>query len=58
MAYSGYNESKKACNARYLSKFKEIRLRTTEEEKKIIEEKAKAENKSVNRYLIDLALRQ
>lgn len=53
-----YTEAQARSAKKYLSQFKEIRLRTTEEEKKIIEEKAKAENKSVNRYLIDLALRQ
>lgn len=56
MTYNGYNESKKACNARYLAKFKDIKIRATEEEKAIIEEKAKAANKSVNRYLIDLGI--
>ena len=56
MGYNGYTEKKKASNERYLAKFKEIRIRTTPEEKKIIEEKARAAGKSVNQFLKDLAL--
>lgn len=56
MGYNGYTEKKKASNAKYLSKFKEIRLRTTPEEKEIIENKAREAGKSVNQYLKDLVL--
>ncbi len=56
MGYNGYTEKKKASNAKYLSKFAEIRIRVLPEEKKIIEEKARKEGKSVNQYLKDLAL--
>lgn len=56
MAYAGYNETKKKCNERYLSKFVKPTIRMTEEEKKIIEEAAKKEGKSFNRFIIDCAL--
>ena len=56
MGYNGYTEKKKASNERYLAKFDEIRLRTTPEEKKAIEKKAKAAGKSVNRYILDIIL--
>jgi predicted HicB family RNase H-like nuclease len=55
--YTGYTEAKKACNERYLAKFAEIRLRTTPEEKKAIEKKAKAAGKSVNKYIKDIILK-
>ena len=59
-----YNETKKACNDRYLAKFEKIWIRVTPEEKKIIEQNAKNAinpdpkkiGKSVNQYLRDLAL--
>ncbi len=56
MAYNGYNDARKKANEKYLKKFDEIRIRTLPEEKKIIEEKARKENKSVNQFLKDLAL--
>ena len=56
MAYSGYTEAKKECNKRYLAKFSTITLRVTAEERKEIEQKARAEGKSVNQYLKDKAL--
>lgn len=56
MAYAGYNESKKKCNERYLSKFVKPTIRMTEEEKKVIEQAATKEGKSFNRYIIDAAL--
>lgn len=57
MAYSGYNEARKRANEKYLSKLAEIRIRMTPEEKRIIEEKAQAEGKSVNQFLKDRALK-
>ena len=56
MAYSGYTESKKECNKRYLAKFSTYTLRVTVEERNEIERRAKAEGKSVNQYLKDKAL--
>jgi len=56
MAYVGYNEARKRANEKYLSKFAEIRIRITPEEKREIEERAKKESKSVNQYLKDKAL--
>lgn len=58
MAYSGYNEAKKKCNERYLSKFVKPTIRMTEEEKKKIEEAANREGKSFNRFIIDCALKE
>jgi len=56
MAYAGYNDAKKECNKRYLSKMARIAFVVTPEEKKQIEERARKENKSVNQYLKDRAL--
>ena len=56
MGYNGYTAKKKASNERYLAKFSEIRLRTTPEEKKAIEDKAAAAGKSVNKYIKDIIL--
>lgn len=56
MGYNGYTEKKKESNKRYLAKFAEIRIRISPEEKKIIEQKAMEQGKSVNQYLKDLAL--
>ena len=56
MAYSGYNESKKKCNERYLAKFVKPTIRMTEEEKKIIESAALKAGKSFTRYVVDCAL--
>lgn len=56
MGYNGYTEKKKASNEKYLSKFSEIRIRTTPEEKKIIEDKAKKAGKSVNQFIKDSVL--
>ena len=56
MAYVGYNEARKRANEKYLSKFAEIRIRLTPDEKKEIERKASAEGKSVNQFLKDRAL--
>lgn len=51
-----YTESQAKAIKNYLSKMAEIRIRLKPEEKTIIEEKAKKAGKSVNRYIIDLAL--
>lgn len=56
MAYAGYNESKKRCNEKYLSKFVKPTIRMTEEEKQIIEQAAIKEGKSFNRFMIDCAV--
>jgi predicted HicB family RNase H-like nuclease len=56
MGYNGYTEKKKASNEKYLAKFQEIRIRTLPEEKRIIEENAKKEGKSVNQYIKDKIL--
>lgn len=57
MAYVGYNDAKKRCNEKYLAKLDKILLRVTPEEKKEIEKRANQENKSVNQYLKDKALK-
>ena len=56
MGYNGYTAKRKAANERYLAKFAEIRIRIKPEEKKIIEEKARAAGKSVNQYIKDAVL--
>lgn len=54
--YTGYDEKTKARNERYLAKFEMIRIRTTPEEKRTIQKKAKAAGKSVNKYIKDILL--
>lgn len=51
-----YTEAQARSAKKYLSNFAEIRIRLKPEEKKIIEDKAKASGKSVNQFLKDLAL--
>jgi len=51
-----YNETKKACNNRYLSKFTTVLIRMTPEEKAEIKKNAKISGKSVAKYLKDLGL--
>jgi predicted HicB family RNase H-like nuclease len=57
MAYAGYNDARKRANEKYLAKLDKILLRVTPEEKKEIEKRANQENKSVNQYLKDKALK-
>ena len=45
------SDAKRNSNSKYLAKFINVTFRVTPEEKRIIEEKAKAEGKSVNQYL-------
>lgn len=47
-----YNEKKKASNARYLSKFKNISVRVTEEEKSRIDEAAAARGESLAGFIL------
>ena len=54
MPYNGYTEARKRCNERYLAKLATVKLRVSPEEKKIIEEKAKAAGKSVNKFIKDI----
>lgn len=54
---SRYTAAQAASAKKYLSQFAEIRIRLQPEEKKIIEEKAAKEGKSVNQFLKDLALK-
>ena len=56
MPYNGYTEARKKANEKYLAKQAEIKLRIKPEEKKIIEEKARAAGKSVNQYIKDSVL--
>ena len=53
-----YNETKKACNNRYLAKFSTVLIRITPEEKTEIEKNAKNAGKSVSKYLKDLGLQK
>ena len=54
---SRYTPAQAASSKKYLSQFAEIRIRMQPEEKKIIEEKAAKEGKSVNQFIKDLALK-
>lgn len=47
-----YNEKKKASNAKYLSKFKNISVRVTEEEKAGIDEAAAARGESLAGFIL------
>lgn len=51
-----YTEARKKANEKYLSKMAEIKIRMTPEEKKIVEDKAKKEDKSVNQFIKDRIL--
>lgn len=56
--YYGYTKAHAEGNARYLEKFEFIKIRATPEEKEQIKELAAAAGKSVNSYILDLALRR
>lgn len=47
-----YNDKKKASNARYLSKFKTITLRISEEEKQRIDEAAAQQQQSTASFIL------
>lgn len=51
-----YTKAQAESAKRYLAKFAEIRIRTTPDEKKIIEKRAADAGKSVNQYVKDCAL--
>ena len=54
--YVGYNDAKKASNKKYMDKLARVVMWVSPEEKREIETRAKAEQKSVNQYLKDKAL--
>lgn len=54
--YYGYTKAHAEGNARYLEKLSNITVRSTPEEKEIIRKYAAEEGKSVNAYILDLAL--
>lgn len=56
--YYGYTRAHKEANERYLEKLSEVKVRATPEEKEQIKAFAAAEGKSVNTYILDLALRR
>lgn len=56
--YYGYTKAHAEGNARYLEKFEFIKVRATPEEKEQIKELAAEAGKSVNSYILDLALRR
>lgn len=56
--YYGYTRAHAEANARYLEKLSEVKVRATPEEKEQIKAFAAAEGKSVNTYILDLALRR
>lgn len=47
-------EAQKRANKKYIAKQAEIKIRTTTEMKKLIQETAERENKSVNELIIQL----
>lgn len=54
MGYNGYSESRKAANRAYMDKQARVTIWMKPEEKKDIEERAKAAGKSVNQYIKDM----
>ena len=54
MAYYGYNETKKSCNARYAATQERIYISIPKGKKEIYKEMADQEGKSLNKYIIDL----
>ena len=56
--YYGYTKAHAEGNARYLEKLANITVRSTPEEKEIIRKYAAEAGKSVNAYILDLALRR
>ena len=57
MGYNGYTEKKKASNEKYLAKLEKPTIRMTPEEKKVIEQGARAAGKSFTRFMVDCALK-
>ena len=54
MGYNGYSESRKNANKAYMEKQARVTIWMKPEEKKDIEERAKAAGKSVNQYIKEL----
>ena len=54
--YVGYNDAKKASNKKYMDKLARVVLWVSPEEKKEIEERARADGKSVNQYVKEKVL--
>lgn len=56
MPYEGYTEKRKASNKRYMDKLTRITLWLKPEEKKLIEDQAKAAGKKTSEYIKDIIL--
>lgn len=54
--YNGYTEIQKRAYKKYMNDRAVFTVRMTKEEKRILEEKAKAEGKSINQYILDKCL--
>lgn len=54
--YSGYGETEKRAYKKYMDKKVMVTVRMTEEERKILNQKAAVEGKSTNQYILDKCL--
>nr|DAO53792.1 MAG TPA: NikA, BACTERIAL CONJUGATION, RELAXASE, DNA [Caudoviricetes sp.] len=54
--YNGYTETQARAYKKYMNDRAVVTVRMTKEEKRILEEKAKAEGKSINQYILDKCL--
>lgn len=54
--YKGYGEVEKKAYKKYMDKKVMVTVRMTEEERKILNQKAETEGKSVNQYILDKCL--
>ena len=52
MPYSGYTDARKKANARYEEKVSSLRIRTSDEHKRTIEEAAAKAGQSINVYVL------
>ena len=54
--YTGYGEVQKRAYGKYMNKKAMVTIRMTEEQKEMLTQKASAEGKSVNQYVLDKCL--
>lgn len=54
--YNGYNETQAKAYKKYMDKKAVVTVRMTKEEKEVLNQKAAAEGKSINQYILDKCL--
>ncbi|WP_302626821.1 DUF1778 domain-containing protein [uncultured Eubacterium sp.] len=54
--YTGYSEAHKKAYEKYMNKKVMVTVRMTEEQREMLTQKAAAEGKSVNQYVLDKCL--